>query len=265
MFVPRAPRTHWSPDDILRVLSLIEAGVRDRAIAAETGVSIASIRNYRQGRLPRRALNALAPEGLCATCGESDHDFSQLPPQPYGYLLGVYLGDGMVGKSGRAIQLRVFLDSAYPGIIEEVAQAITAVRGRRPNVRADRRCACTHVTSAWKCWPCLFPQHGSGRKHERIIELTPWQQDIVDGETGAFLRGLIHTDGWRGDNRVVSKGHAYTYPRYQFSNRSDDIRALFTRACDGLGIAWRPWGRWHISVARREAVAVLDRFVGLKT
>lgn len=53
-------------------------------------------------------------------------------------------------------------------------------------------------------------------------------------------------------------------PRYQFSNRSDDIRRLFTDACDLLDIAWRRWGRWHISVARRDSVAKLDEFVGLK-
>lgn len=58
------------------------------------------------------------------------------------------------------------------------------------------------------------------------------------------------------------KGRDYTYPRYQFSSRSDDIRALFTHTCDLLDIAWRPGGRWHISVARREAVARLDEFVG---
>jgi hypothetical protein len=60
------------------------------------------------------------------------------------------------------------------------------------------------------------------------------------------------------------KGRDYAYPRYQFSNRSDDIRRLFTYACDLLGIAWRPWSRYHISVAQRDAVRVLDRFVGPK-
>jgi hypothetical protein len=75
---------------------------------------------------------------------------------------------------------------------------------------------------------------------------------------------LIHSDGWRGTNKVHAKGRDYEYPRYQFSNRSDDIRRLFTYACDLLGIAWRPWGKYHISVARRDAVALLDEFVGPK-
>ena len=65
-------------------------------------------------------------------------------------------------------------------------------------------------------------------------------------------------------NRVTVKGRDYAYPRYQFSNRSDDIRALFTYACDLVGIEWRPWGRWHISVARSASVARLDEFVGPK-
>ncbi len=51
----------------------------------------------------------------------------------------------------------------------------------------------------------------------------------------------------------------------EISNRSDDIRQLFTETCDLMGIAWRPWGRWHISVARRDAVALLDEHVGPKS
>ena len=59
-------------------------------------------------------------------------------------------------------------------------------------------------------------------------------------------------------------GRWYAYPRYQFSNRSDDIRTLFTDTCDLIGVQWRPWGRYHISVARRESVAQLDSFIGPK-
>jgi hypothetical protein len=65
-------------------------------------------------------------------------------------------------------------------------------------------------------------------------------------------------------NRGVPKGHAYEHPHYQFSNRSDDIRQLFTDACDALGIEWRPWTRYHVSVAKRAPVALLDLYVGPK-
>lgn len=113
-------------------------------------------------------------------------------------------------------------------------------------------------------WPRLFPQHGPGRKHHRTIALALWQVELVEAEPGRFLRGLIHSDGWRGLNRVHVKGRDYAYPRYQFSSRSDDIRQLFVYGCELLGVAWRPWGRFHISVARRKSVALLDEHVGPK-
>jgi hypothetical protein len=94
--------------------------------------------------------------------------------------------------------------------------------------------------------------------------LATWQVELVEAAPGQFLRGLIHSDGWRGVNRVHAKGRDYSYLRYQFSNRSDDIRTLFTYACELVGVAWRPWGKFHISVARRDAVELLDRFVGPK-
>ena len=94
--------------------------------------------------------------------------------------------------------------------------------------------------------------------------MTDWQWRIVEEHPEPFLRGLIHTDGWRGLNKVTVKGRDYAYPRYQFSNRSDDIRRLFTDVCDLIGVEWRPWGRWHISVAKRKSVAILDSFIGPK-
>jgi hypothetical protein len=97
-----------------------------------------------------------------------------------------------------------------------------------------------------------------------MIALVSWQLEVVEDQPFQFLRGLIHSDGWRGINRIHVKGRYYEYPRYQFSNKSADIRRLFTDVCDLVGVAWRPWGRYHISVARRDAVALLDEFVGPK-
>ncbi len=182
----------------------------------------------------------------------------------YAYLLDVYLGDGYLVSHARTTALKVALDAAYPGIIDEVATSITTVMGRPPHVTRDPVREMVLVTSYWQGWPCLFPQHGPGRKHNRDITLAPWQAVIAEAHPGRLARGLIHTDGWRGENRVVSKGREYRYPRYQFSNRSGDIRAVFCAACDLLGVDWRPWGQWHVSVARRGAVARLDEHVGPK-
>jgi hypothetical protein len=46
---------------------------------------------------------------------------------------------------------------------------------------------------------------------------------------------------------------------------SGDIRGIFTDALDLLGIAWRQNRFNSISVARAEAVAALDEFVGPKS
>jgi hypothetical protein len=182
----------------------------------------------------------------------------------YRYLLGLYLGDGHISHFKRAIVLRVPMDTAYPGIVEECCAAVEAVRGRRPNLVRRPPKNCVIATSYWQAWPCLFPQHGPGRKHSRKIELAEWQRELVEADPRPYIRGLIHSDGWRGLNKVHVKGKDYAYPRYQFSNRSDDIRALFCEACDMVGVEWRRWGRWHISVAKRESVAKLDAFVGPK-
>ncbi len=156
------------------------------------------------------------------------------------------------------------LDAAYPGIIAEAAHAVSALRGRVTTAHPHPHERCMVIASSWRSWICLLPQHGPGKKHRRAIELRPWQQDLVERAPGALLRGLIQTDGWRGVNRVFSKGKRYEYPRYQFSNRSDDIRRIFTDACDALGIEWRQWTQFHISVARKDSVALLDSFVGPK-
>jgi hypothetical protein len=117
------------------------------------------------------------------------------------------------------------------------------------------------VGSYSKSWPCLFPQHGPGPKHERKIKLVDWQQDIVDEHPAKLVRGLIHSDGCR----VMNKSMGRVYVRYFFDNVSEDIRQIFCRACDQLGIEWRHPKEGTISIARRESIALLDTFVGPKT
>jgi hypothetical protein len=109
---------------------------------------------------------------------------------------------------------------------------------------------------------------GPGPKHLRSIALDPWQQSIVAAVPEKFARGLFHSDGCRFINRVrrpLADGDRwYEYPRYMFTNESADILALCGETLDRLGVAWRYSRRNTISVARREAVARLDEFVGRK-
>lgn len=226
----------WPVDVVAQALALHSRGSSSYAIARELSVPRATVANWCTGGAPRRP----STSNRCRACRGRRHE---LPPaESYAYLLGVYLGDGYLTTPGRAVWLCVAMDAAYPGIVSEVRQAMAAVLAfRTSHVARPRGTNLVLIRSYGREWLCLLPQHGPGRKHRRRIALRGWQHEIVAAHPGAFLRGLIHSDGWRGVNRVRAKGRDYTYPRYQFSNRSDDIRALFTLACDLLGIEWRRW------------------------
>jgi hypothetical protein len=102
----------------------------------------------------------------------------------------------------------------------------------------------------------------------RKIELQSWQRTIVLNNPGHFARGLFHSDGYRGINRVQARladgERWYQYPRCLFTNESKDILRLSGETLDQLGVAWRFSRRTVTCVARREAVERLDEFVGPK-
>ncbi len=125
------------------------------------------------------------------------------------------------------------------------------------------------ILASSRLWPLAFPQHGPGRKHHRAIQLEDWQRQITGRHPEALLRGLIHSDGCRTENRFKTElpsGRVaeYSYPRYFFSNLSADIRGIFCEHCDLLGIEWTQSNARNISVSRRRSVAILDSFVGPK-
>lgn len=124
------------------------------------------------------------------------------------------------------------------------------------------------VTSYYRHWPHLFPQHGPGVKHNRRIALEPWQQDIVDAHPWEFIRGLVHSDGCRVTNwttRLVGgETKRYEYPRYFFTNLSTDIRRLYTDTLDKVGVNWKRANAYNVSVARKSSVALMDTHVGPK-
>jgi hypothetical protein len=255
--------TMRSNDEYTRVMALVERGLNDSEVARATGIPRRTVRDWRVGHATHRRSSSTSS---CPACGHPSPDFRALPRPTYSYLLGLYLGDGLVSQHRRTWALRVFLDMTWPGIMLECANAMQKVfpQNRVSLCQPDPNSWCAVVTIYSSHIPCLFPQHGPGLKHLRPIELDDWQREIVAEHPNQLLRGLIHSDGCRVVNRVRVKGKAYEYPRYQFTNASEDIRALFTAACDQLGIEWRRMNERNISVARRDSVARLDEFVGPK-
>ena len=253
-----------SIEEVLWVEDLVDQGLNDCAIARLLGLPRTTVRDWRQTRrwqLPKQT----SERESCSRCGHPRHRFDELGDR-YVYLLGLYLGDGHIVHHMRGVyRLTISLDSRYPGIVDECRDAIQAVMpAGRVGLQFRYGGTCAEVTNTSKQWPCLFPQHGPGRKHERCIELTDWQVALVKRHPRELLRGLIHSDGCRGRNKIRHPTKTYEYPRYTFCNRSDDIRRIFCEACDLLGIDWRVMNRWNISVARRASVARLDEFVGPK-
>ncbi|RVU22158.1 transcriptional regulator [Streptomyces antnestii] len=244
-----------------RTLALVAQGHSLNSVSKATGVSRAAIRSWQIDIEPRKRA------GLpCPRCGDTPG-----PPgdqAAYSYLLGLYLGDGCINAHRRGVYfIRIVLDNAWPGIIDACEAAMRAVRPDNSVCRVKKQ-GCVAVTASSKHWPCLFPQHGPGTKHKRKIALEPWQQTIVDSRPWEFIRGLIHSDGCRITNwttRLVGgEEKRYEYPRYFFTNLSDDIIQLFTDVLDARGVEWKKANSRNISIARRASVALMDAHVGPK-
>ena len=152
------------------------------------GIPRGTIRDWRSAKYI--ALNPQQRGADCPICYESRIDESR-----YAYLLGMYLGDGCISAHPRGVyKLRIVLDIRYPMIIDECYGAMEAMRPPGAmRVGFVHNPGCVEVNGHWKHWPCLFLQHGPGRKHEREIRLHHWQKDIVAKHPDRLLRGLIHS------------------------------------------------------------------------
>jgi hypothetical protein len=252
--------------EVARVLELRQEGLGARRIAARTGLPVSTVRDWLAGRVPRQVRPQASQD--CPACGHPEHLFAELPAA-YCYLLGMYLGDGCISAGPRGVyRLRVTLDLAYPGIVDECEAAIRAVAPRNRVHRLLRRSNFTkapepslvEVSAYSRTWPCLFPQHGPGRKHERPIRLVEWQEALVRRHTWSLLRGLIHSDG----SRFINTGRGgWTCPRYVFNNKSDDIRRIFSDACGLLDLR-HTFAPRAVYVSRKGDVSRMDEFIGPK-
>lgn len=228
-------------------------------ISQQLHVNRSTLREWRDHPDPlnaaKRCLRCQAPAGV---------------PDAYWYshLLGLYLGDGCISAGPKNVySLRIACCDDYPDLMNECEESL---RGVRPGkVGRTASVGCTYILAYSKHWPCLFPQHGPGRKHERAIVLEAWQREIVEQHPGRFLRGLFHSDGCRITNwttrPVAGVVKRYEYPRYFFTNASGDIRGLCCWALGLLDVAHTHPSERNISVARKPAVAVLDEHVGPKS
>ncbi|MEV6697572.1 transcriptional regulator [Streptomyces sp. NPDC051453] len=244
-----------------RALALVAQGHSLNSASKETRVSRAAIRSWQVDVEPRNR------SGLpCPRCGDTPGLTGD--QAAYSYLLGLYLGDGCINEHRRGVHfLRIVMDNAWPGLIDACEAAMRSVRPDNSVCRVKKQ-GCIAVTTTSKHWPCLFPQHGPGKKHDRKIVLESWQQEIVDAHPWELIRGLIHSDGCRiinwTEKVIAGELKRYEYPRYFFTNLSGDIITLFTDTLDSVGVEWQQANHRNISIARKASVALMDTHVGPK-
>ncbi|MFG2499531.1 helix-turn-helix domain-containing protein [Streptomyces sp. NPDC048441] len=251
-----------------RALTLLRGGTRNAEVARRLDVPVGTVGYWLHMDRAKRGECPGRPDPECPRC-----DGRLLDEAAYSYLLGLYLGDGhIIQYSGHRVpSLMITCTESWPGLMDSCEQAMRDVFPDNSVCRV-RRTGCRNVKVYSNHLWCMFPQHGAGRKHERRIILEPWQQEIVDAHPWDFVRGLIHSDGCRNINwttRLVSgERKRYEYPRYWFTNVSDDIRRLYTDTLDKLGVEWKHCTRhgnpYNISVARKASVALMDAHVGPK-
>lgn len=260
-----------------QAVALLDTGISLSEASRRLAINRSTLRDWYRDRA---LVDKYADATSCPRCAPIPHSPTPLPE--YAYVLGLYLGDGYISPAGDRRKgvwsLRIMCDDGWPGLIESCKAALAALLPDH-RIGTVQKTGCTEVVARWKHWPCVFPQHGAGAKHTREIALAPWQVEIVAAYPRELARGLFHSDGCRVVNRVRARVKGewkdYEYPRYFFSNTSQDIHDILGSALDLIGAEWKlTWKKATkashrdagiLSVAKRDSVALLDTFIGPKS
>ena len=265
-----------SEADYRAILQLWERHIPKKRIGIMLGIPRATVRDCinRYGSVKqldeavKDKIGDSAVNRLMNAMASDDNDLLK----SYAYLLGMYLGDGYIDQLPRTYRMRITLDARYPSIIDYCSLMFQILFTHNKitiqTTKVGERVSYVNVTMYSTQLADYFPQHGIGKKDKRSIYLQRWQDNIVKAQPLEFFRGLYHSDGSRFDNEVNGKA----YPRYQFTNSSHDICALFTMTCERLGVHYtvkkRPARKGVIAtdvfISRREDVAYLDASIGRK-
>jgi hypothetical protein len=236
-------------------LALIATGLNDCEVARRLGLPRSTVRDWRRpSYVPKN------DAGTCPRCWRASRRRIVFTDEDYAELLGLYLGDGHIVRTGRSDRFRLFLDTRYSQIISDARSLLrrcfpeggVGISRSAKGTTTIISLYCTHLA-------CLFPQHGAGRKHNRRIVLEEWQRAIVERKPWPFLRGLIRSDGCV----FVNRTGPYEYVSYDFTNHSADILELFADACELVGVEYRAY-RKRVRIYRRASVALMLEHVGIK-
>jgi hypothetical protein len=238
-------------------MELAEAGFNDCEVARRTGIARTTIRDWRRPRY--RPQRPAVPGAVCPRCGRGMRQMT-FAPGDYAEILGLYLGDGYLVRMPRTWRFRLYLDSKHAGIVQESSELLQRCFGSNVVTPLYRHHGAMTILSLYSSHlPCLFPQHGPGRKHERPILLEEWQREAIVEAPWRFLRGCIRSDGCSYINRTGR----YAYLSYEFFNCSGDILDMFCQTCDLVGVEYRRYPK-RARIYRRASVALMKANVGIK-
>ena len=244
-----------------QALELVKSGLNDCQVARRTGVARSTIRDWRGPRyVPRPTSRAAARNSVtCPRCWHAGRPMT-FTSEDYAELLGLYLGDGHVVRHARTCRFRLFLDSRHSQIVRESRALLQRCFPHNDIGTVFGHEGRMTVLSVYSSHlPCLFPQHGEGKKHLRKITLENWQQALAEAAPWSFLKGCIRSDGCSFINRTGP----YEYLSYQFSNHSSDILDLFCATCDLVGLEYCRYAQ-AVRINRRRSVARLKDEIGVK-
>jgi len=180
--------------------------------------------------IPRRTCSdIIRRNGVYKERCKVQFDISSLDKANYAFILGEYLGDGHVSKMNRTYRIRIFQDNKYPKVIQEIENSLEILFGKSNKLSGN---GCTIIYAYSNSVPQYFPQHGKGLKKDRKIVLEDWQDEIINQYPLEFLRGLIWSDGCIFFNKALG------YSQIDFCNSSEDIKDLFCRVLDLIGIRY---------------------------
>lgn len=134
-------------------------GLSRKAIARCTGISVRTLSRWCNQSPERNSWSGPEPRGERIRANSLPAILGSADLGAYAYLLGLYLGDGHIAEHHRGVyQLRISMDSRYPGIIEETVSAMQAVLPRnRANVRNDPGTRSYRSSAGPKrCPPCFL-------------------------------------------------------------------------------------------------------------
>lgn len=178
----------------------------------------------------------------------------------YSYILGLYLGDGYINqmKNKRTYRLRIFNDVKYDKLNKYIISELQKLFFNNKVGFVDSKTWLSIYVYSNKL-PQLFPQNGSGKKHNRKIKLFDWQIDVISNKY--LLMGLFHSDGCHYFNNIKGK----KYESYSFSNKSKDIYEIFQNCCKSLNIEYTKSAKTpNTEIRQKNSVNYLKNNIGTK-